>query len=148
LLVSCLPLSAQVADDKDASIALPKTVEAARKQIPTDKNAAEQAEFLAKNVPAAPLPTGSKNLDVLRARAAAIQNQHAQYLADIASGKINPYAHLIEARPKLIEEHKALTLALREINSEEVKNDPYKKQLLFKAFFAALQPVGPYLENR
>lgn len=123
---------------------IPKAVETARAQVPTDQEAAEeQAEFLAKNVPAAPLPAGSKNLDALRIRAASIQKQRAQYLKDIASGKTIPYAHLHEARPQQLKDLHALTLSLREINTEA---NPNQKALLFKAFFAALQPIGPYLE--
>lgn len=124
---------------------LPETsATAAAAQIPTDsETAAEQAEFLAKNVPAAPLPAGSTQLDALRARAAELQKQHAQYLADIASGKSVPYAHLHGTLPERREELNALTLSLEGIQSE---SDADKKQLLSKAFFAALQPIGSYLE--
>jgi hypothetical protein len=123
----------------------PKALDAVQKQIPTDpKAAAEQAEFLAKNVPAAPLPAGSAPLDALRARAADIQKQHAQYLADIAAAKTIPHAHLHETLPQRTQDLKALTLSLEQIKTEA---DPAKKQLLSKAFFAALQPIGSYLET-
>jgi hypothetical protein len=60
-------LSAQEIEEETPSITLPKAAESARKQIPTDPKAAEEvAEFLAKNVPAAPLPAGSTKLDTLR----------------------------------------------------------------------------------
>jgi hypothetical protein len=49
------------------------TLDALRRQVPTDpKAAAETAEFLKKNVPAAPLPAGSPQLDILRDRAAVL----------------------------------------------------------------------------
>ena len=123
----------------------PKTSESARKQIPTDpKAAAEIAEFLAKNVPAAPLPAGSTHLDTLRARAADLQKQHAQHLADISAGKTIPHAHLHESLPQRTKDLKALNLSLDQLKSE---TDPAQKQLLSKALFAALQPIGPYLDH-
>jgi hypothetical protein len=122
----------------------PKVLDSAQKQIPTDpKAAAEQAEFLKKNVPAAPLPAGSPHLDSLRARAVELQKQHAQYLQDFAAGKTIPHAHLHETLPQRTQDLKALTLSLDQVKSEA---DPSKKQLLSKAFFAALQPIGSYLE--
>ena len=64
---------------------IPKTPAAALAQLPTDPEAAaKQAEFLAKNVPAAPLPAGSPNLDVLRDRAADLRKQQAAYLKNVA----------------------------------------------------------------
>jgi len=119
-------------------------LETAPKQVPTEKEAAPGlAEFLARNVPAAPLPAGSTKLDSLRARAADLQRQRNQHLQDIASGKTIPHAHLHAIRPQLIDDLAALTLSLGEISTE---TDPDKKQLLSKAFFAALQPVGEHLE--
>lgn len=143
LLSASLPLNAQQEDEKsEDKLTLPKA--AAHKQVPTDKEAAEDvAEFLAKNVPAAPLPAGSDKLDAMRARAAQLQKHRAHYLQDIASGKTNPFAHLYAARPQQIEDLKALTFSLREINNETV---PSKKQILFNTFFTALQPIGSFLE--
>jgi hypothetical protein len=71
-----------------------------------------------------------------------LQKQRAQHLQDIASGKTIPHAHLHEMRPKLIDDLKALTLSLDQIQSE---TDTAKKQALSKAFFAALQPIGSHL---
>jgi hypothetical protein len=73
-----------------------------------------------------------------------VQKQHAQYLADIASGKIIPNAHLHETLPQRTADLKTLTSSLDQIKTE---SDPDKKQLLSKAFFAALQPIGPYLDS-
>lgn len=145
LLVSQFQLTAQEKDDSSLTEkSLPKTLNAARKQVPTDPKAvAEIAEFLVKNVPAAPLPAGSSKLDAMRARALQLQKQHAQFSDDVASGKVNPFAHLIAARPQQIEDLKALTISLREINTEI---DPVKKEALLKAVFIALQPIGSYLE--
>ena len=95
-----------------------KVLDSAQKQIATDpKAAAEQAEFLAKNAPAVPLPAGSTHLDTLRARAVDLQKQHAQYLADIAAGKTIPHAYLHEALPQRKEDLKALTISLNEIKT-------------------------------
>lgn len=144
LIVLTLALPATAQDTEPTEPSAPETPAAARQQVPTDpKAAAELAEFLAKNAPAAPLPAGSTNLDGLRARAANLQKQHAQHLQDIASGKTIPHAHLHEIRPQLIADLNALTLSLGEITAE---TDPGKKQLLSKAFFAALQPIGSHLE--
>jgi hypothetical protein len=142
---SLLPLSAQQEDEKvEDKLILPKAAATAHKQFSTEPEAAEEvAEFLAKNVPAAPLPAGSDKLDAMRARVSQLHKQRAEYLQDIASGKTNPFAHLYEARPKQIEDLKALTFSLRDINNEL---NPSKKQLLFSAFFAALQPIGSFLE--
>lgn len=115
----------------------------AHAQEPDPEVAAEQAEFLAKNVPAAPLPVGSTHLDALRARTAQVQAQHAQLLADIAAGKTIPHAHLRETLPQRVAELKALTSSRDGMVSE---NDAVKKQTLSKAFFAALQPLGSHLE--
>ena len=69
----------------------PKALDSVLKQIPTDpKAAAEQAEFLAKNVPAAPLPAGSTNLDILRDRAANLRKQQEAYLKNVAEGVATP----------------------------------------------------------
>ncbi len=69
----------------------PKALDSVLKQIPTDpKAAAELAEFLAKNVPAAPLPAGSTHLDVLRDRAANLRKQQEAYLKNVAEGVATP----------------------------------------------------------
>lgn len=36
----------------------------------------------------------------MRMRARALQEKHARYVKDIATGKILPYAHLRKARPQ------------------------------------------------
>ena len=144
LIVLSLALPAAAQDTAPSESSAPKTLAAALGQIPTDPEAAaKQAEFLAKNVPAPPLPAGSTDLDALRERANNLQKQRAQYLQDIASGKAIPQAHLRETLPQRMDALKALALSLGEMEAE---TDPGKKQLLSKAFFAALQPIGSFLE--
>ncbi len=80
----------------------PKALDSVLKQIPTDpKAAAEQAEFLAKNVPAAPLPAGSTNLDILRDRAANLRKQQEAYLKNVAAGVATPAKTLTHSSPSI-----------------------------------------------
>lgn len=64
-------------------------------------------------------------------------------LADIATGKTQPHAHLREGLPQRTAELKALSQSLDQLKSE---TDAAKQKLLSKAFFAALQPIGGFLE--
>ena len=140
-LALALPAAAQDTGLPDPSI--PKTPAAALAQLPTDPEAAaKQAEFLAKNVPAAPLPAGSPNLDVLRDRVADLRKQQAAYLKNVADGIATPFPEIAEARPQHEKEVAALTQSLGAVAAEE---DPLKREALSKALFAALQPIGPLL---
>ena len=122
----------------------PKALDSVLKQIPTDpKAAAEQAEHLAKNVPAAPLPAGSTNLDVLRDRAANLRKQQEAYLKNVAEGGTRPFPEIAEARPQHEKDVATLTQSLGTIAAEK---DPLKRETLSKALFAALQPIGPLLK--
>ncbi len=122
----------------------PKALDSVLKQIPTDpKAAAELAEFLAKNVPAAPLPAGSTHLDVLRDRAANLRKQQEAYLKNVAEGATRPFPEIAEARPQHEKNVAALTQSLGTIAAEK---DPLKRETLSKALFAALQPIGPLLK--
>jgi hypothetical protein len=123
----------------------PKSVEAVTKQVPTDQAAIkDQAEFLLKNVPASPLPAGSIKLDIMRKRAKALQEQHAAYAKDIASGNKVPFSHLRDARARHEQEVLVLRNHIGEISNEK---DPKKRKIISKALFAALQPVGGFLEH-
>jgi hypothetical protein len=114
-------------------------------QVPTEPMAAaEQAAFLAKNVPAAPLPAASARLDLMRGRAADLQKSHHSHLQEIAAGKTNPHAHLLAIRPQLTADLKVIEASLSDLSTE---TDPEGKRLLSKAIFAALQPIGAYLET-
>jgi hypothetical protein len=119
------------------------TLDALRKQVPTDpKAAAETAEFLKKNVPAAPLPAGSPQLDILRDRAANLRKQHDAYLKNIADGTAKAYPELVEARPQHEKDVASLTKDLTALAAEK---DSAKRDLASKALFVALQPLGPFL---
>lgn len=119
------------------------TLDAVRKQIPTDpKAAAETAEFFKKNVHAAPLPAGSPQLDILRDRAANLRKQHEAYLKNIADGTAKAYPELVEARPHHEKNVDSLTKDLTALAAEK---DPTKRELASKALFVALQPLGPLL---
>jgi hypothetical protein len=137
LLVSSTLASAQAPEAKRNAL------DALKKQIPTDKEAAaEAAEFQKKNVPAPPLPAGSPELDVLRDRAANLRQQHESFLKNVAAGTTKAYPDLIEARPQHEKDVAALTKDLATLAAEK---DPSKRELATKALFAALQPLGPFL---
>ena len=143
LITLSLVLQATAQDTQPSVPSVPKTPAAALAQLPTDPEAAaKQAEFLAKNVPAAPLPAGSPNLDVLRDRVADLRKQQAAYLKNVADGIATPFPEIAEARPQHEKEVAALTQALAALAAEE---DAPKRQTLSKALFAALQPIGPLL---
>lgn len=152
MILGCLPLARMsLAIVTSATLALADssevksdTLESARKQLPTDpKAAAEVAEFLSKNTPAAPLPAGSTHLDVLRDRAANLRKQQEAYLKNVADGVAKPFPEIAEARPQHEKEVATLTQSLQAIAAEK---DPVKSETLSKALFVALQPIGPLLK--
>lgn len=73
-----------------------------------------------------------------------VVRRSGQHLQDIATGKTLPHAHLHAIRPQLETDLKALSRSLDQITTE---TDSAKKETLSKAFFAALQPIGPHLET-
>lgn len=80
----------------------------------------------------------------MRDRAKALQEQRSTYLKDVAAGKTDPFAHLREVRPQ----HEQELLALQNTRDKTLdETDPAKRDVLSKAFFAALQPIGPHLEH-
>lgn len=115
-----------------------------KKQVPTEQDAIkEQAEFLLKNVPAAPLPAGSTELDAMRKRAKSLQEKHTAYAKAVASGKVDPFSHLRKARPQHERDVASLKNHITQLNNEE---NPSKKIEISKLLFIALQPVGHLLE--
>jgi hypothetical protein len=139
ILVSALPGHAQEGGTRPA---IPgQSIDA---QAPGGRGAiAEQADFAASNVPAPPLPAGSPRLDTLRARAASLLERHVRYAEDVAAGRIDPDAHLRQGRPQHLEQVAELGRLFAEA-SDEV--DPDRRAALSRAFFAALQPLGTFLE--
>lgn len=136
----CIAVLPQMTSAQEA----PESVKNVAKQIPTDKTAIEaHAEFLARNVPATPLPLSSR-LDTLRARAAQLQKQHADYLDKVAAGEAAPFPEIAEARPQHEKEVAALAQSLADLSAED---DADKRELASRALFAALQPLGPMLQD-
>jgi hypothetical protein len=96
----------------------------------------------AKRIPAPPLPSGNPKLDAIRERVKNVQQQHSQYLADVASGKVIPFADLREMRPHQLEQLKELQ---KSYDALLLEKDPKKVGLLSHGLLTALQPIGPYL---
>jgi hypothetical protein len=108
------------------------------------EKAAPAAAKTAAKVPAPPLPAGNAKLKTIRERVKAIQKKQAQYLADVASGKIIPQAHLREMRPRQVKQVNELQKSYQQLQTEK---DPKKADLISKALLAGLQPFGPHLKT-
>lgn len=113
--------------------------------LPTEKAAIlSQADSLAKNVIAPPLPAGSPKLAALRARVTNLQQKQMSYLQDLSAGKTMPFPEIHEQWPAHQITVKNLQTSLQALSEEK---DPQKRAELSKAFFAALQPIGFLLQD-
>ena len=79
----------------------------------------------------------------MRKRAQLVIKRHADHRKGVAEGKIIPWAELRAEWPKW--ETQVLNLQ-RSHAAMIAETDPKKRLPLSKAFFAALQPIGPFLQ--
>ena len=117
----------------------------------TAKESAAKAEKEAKKINPADAKTQAREnfrldipkLQAMRKRARLVIQRHADHRKGIAEGKIVPWAELRAQWPKL--ETQILNLQ-RSHAAMIAETDPKKRLPLSKAFFAALQPIGPFLQ--
>lgn len=81
---------------------------------------------------------------MLRARAADLQKQQADFLNKVAAGEATPFPEIAQNRPQHEKEVAALAQSLTDYSAE---SDPEKRELAAQALFAALQPIGSLLKS-
>ncbi len=102
-----------------------------------------QADFLSKNVPAAPLPAGNPRIDAMRDRIKDLHKSQAQWFADVSSGKVIPFEHIVKNRPLHEVELQKLKDSLATLATVK---DPKENKQLASSLYHAIQPLGFLLE--
>ena len=142
LVVSQLPLTAQEKEETTLpdKTTLTENLEDASKQVPTNQEAIEDhAEFHANS-----LANDSKTKsEAIAARIKFLQQRQAEYLKDVAAGKIKPNADLIVKWDGIQSDVFALRKSISDLNQYEVGNP--NRAIGEAKVLNALQSIGQYL---
>lgn len=117
-----------------------KSTDAIRKQVPTDKEAIEDhAEFHSKSL-AGDSKTKS---DTIAKRIKFLQQRQAEYLKNVAAGKIKPNADLSDKWDTIQKDAFALRHLISDLNKYDIDNP--NRLIVETKILSALQEVGSYL---
>jgi hypothetical protein len=117
-----------------------KSTDAIRKQVPTDKEAIEDhAEFHSKSL-AGDSKTKS---DTIAKRIKFLQQRQAEYLKNVAAGKIKPNADLSDKWDKIQKDAFALRHLISDLNKYDIDNP--NRLIVETKILSSLQEVGQYL---
>lgn len=120
------------------------TVDDLTKQIPTNKQGVKNTVETAKEAVKPALQSKDKKLQEMIQRARLVTKKNAEYIQDVAEGKVLPFAKLHERYVK--EFPQTLSSLTSQYNAIFEEANPAKQKQMVQALQKALFPIGAYLQ--